>query len=77
MLGKVRDDLAYQKTETVLITNRRKKNTEKTEDGEYTIVSKVAVKYPGVMIDTEQNFGKQLEYAFQKAASTIVTLAKI
>lgn len=43
--------LSDEKEETVLRTNCREKNTTKVKIGRYTVVSKAATKYLGVMID--------------------------
>ena len=69
--------LADAKTEAVLITKRRKNNTVKVEVGGHTVVSKPAIKYLGVIIDTKLSFREHLEYACQKAASATTALAKM
>ena len=76
-LEMVQLDLAEQKTEAVLITNRRKRNTINIRVGGHVITSKPVIKYLGVMIDAKINFKGHLDYACEKAANTSVSLARM
>ena len=70
-------DLADEKTEAVLITNRRKNNTVTIRVGNREVVSKSVVKYLGVMIDAKLSFKGHLDYAREKAANASSSLARM
>ncbi|CAD7093684.1 unnamed protein product [Hermetia illucens] len=70
-------DLADEKTEAVLITNRRKNNTVTIQVGNREVVSKSVVKYLGVMIDAKLSFKGHLDYAREKAANASSSLARM
>ena len=70
-------ELADHKTEAVLISSRRKKESVNIKVGTADIRSKTSIKYLGVMIDERLNFKAHMEYACERAAAVNNTLSRI
>lgn len=68
---------AHQKTEIVIVTNRRQHVTTQIEIGGHTITSKRHLKYLGVMVDDRLSFSRHIDYVSGKAAKVQTTLARI
>lgn len=69
--------IAHQKTELVIISNRKKVQSAHVTFGEYTIASKREMKYLGVVIDDRLSFNSHVDYACEKTAKVINALSKI
>lgn len=76
-LTSVNLQLAEHKTEMVLISGRRKRESISIKVGAATITSTEAIKYLGVMIDDRLNFRKHMEYACRKASAVSNALARM
>ena len=59
--------LAEHKTEAVLISSRKQRETITLTVGGHEIVSKPAIKYLGIMIDARLTFKEHLEYVSNKS----------
>lgn len=70
-------DLTKQKTDVVLINNRRKRNTISIQVGRHISILKPLIKYLGVMIGTKINVESHLDYAYEKAAKASVSLVRM
>lgn len=69
--------LAEHKTEAILISSRKLKETITLTIGDQTITSKDEIKYLGVMIDRKLSFQPHLKYAGEKCVRTSRALARI
>lgn len=69
--------LAEHKTETVLITSRKKIEYMRIQVGEQSISSQNSLKYLGVVIDNRLNFKAHIEYVSKKAANIQAALSRI
>lgn len=71
--------MASQKTELVVVTNRRQSVTAHLELGSDTITSKRSIKYLelGVMIDDRLNFTSHVDYACERTAKVQTSLARL
>lgn len=70
-------EMAHQKTEMVMVTNRRQNVTAHLELGDDLITSKRSIKYLGVMIDDRLNFTSHVDYVCEKATRVQATLARL
>ena len=70
-------ELAEQKTEAVLITSRRKRETIKIQVGRYEVESKPSLKYLGVIIDARLNYAAHIEYVCQKASNVRIAIERM
>lgn len=68
--------LAEEKTEKVLITNRRKRNYARIRIGNYITTSKPAIKYLEVMADGKINLKEYIECTCEKSSTTSVALGR-
>lgn len=68
---------ATHKTETVLITSRKKVETVTIEVGEHQITSQPYIRYLGVMLDARLNFKEQVEHVSAKASAVRVSLSRL
>lgn len=69
--------LAHQKTEIMMISNRKEVQQGTITIGEVTIDSKRVVKHLGVMIDDRLNFNSHVDYTCEKATKAITALTRI
>ncbi|KRF97424.1 uncharacterized protein Dwil_GK28277, partial [Drosophila willistoni] len=69
--------IAHQKTELLLISNRKVVQKAEITVGEHTIASKRELKHLGVMIDDRLNFNCHVDYACEKAARAVTALSRI
>lgn len=69
--------LADHKTELVLISGRKKRETLSIQVGESSINSVQAIKYLGVMVDDRLKFKNHVEYACDKAAGVTNALSRL
>ena len=69
--------MAKHKTEAVLITSRKKRETIKLQVGVCEIESQPSIRYLGVMIDARLNFKHQVEHASSKASAVVGALSRI
>lgn len=76
-LESVNLSLADHKTESVLISGKRRIERLTLQVGNSTIVSSREIKYLGVMIDDRLNFRTHLEYACKKATGVSNALARL
>lgn len=70
-------ELAGHKTEAVLITSRKKRETTTLIIDGHEIQTQSAIRYLGVMIDTRLSFKTNIETACEKAARVHSALARI
>lgn len=70
-------NLADHKTESVLISSRKRRETIKLDIGTCCIETKPYLKYLGVMIDTRLSFFDHLKYISAKASKTCSALSRI
>lgn len=69
--------LAEHKTEAVLITSRKIRETITLSVGEHTITSQPYIRYLGVLIDARLSFKQHVEHASNKAANVAVALSRL
>lgn len=65
-------ELAEQKTEVVLTTSRRKRETIKIQDEGHKIESKPSLKYLGTL-----NYAAHIEYVCQKESNVKISIERI
>jgi hypothetical protein len=70
-------EVAHQKTEMVLASNRKQVCSAQIEFGNNVTKSKRSIKYLGVMIDDRLNFNSHVDYVCSKAAKAQNTIARI
>lgn len=70
-------ELAEHKTEAVLISSRKKRETVSFKVGNHVIKSKEAVKYLGIMLDDRLNFKSQIDYTCGKASRVYSALSNM
>jgi hypothetical protein len=68
---------AGHKTEAVLITGRKKRETITLRVGGNNIISKPHIRYLGVLLDARLSFKDHIAYASSKAATTNVALSRL
>lgn len=76
-LGTMGLSLADHKTEAVLISSRKIRETIRLKIGTCYVETKPCLKYLGVMIDTRLSFRDHLEYVRDKASRTCLALSRI
>lgn len=69
--------LADHKTEAVLISSRKRRETIRLNIGTCIIESRECLKYLGVIIDTRLSFREHLQYIGSKAARTCTALSRV
>lgn len=69
--------LAHQKTEVVLVSNRKSAQPAYIRAGSVTIESKRSIKYLGVMIDDKLLFTSHVDYACDKASKAVASLSRM
>lgn len=69
--------LAKEKTEIVLLTRRRIPTIVEMRVGEETVLTKKAVKYLGLHIDTKLTYWEQIRYATEKASKMTILLSRL
>ena len=69
--------IAHQKTEVVIISNRKATQQMEITVGECSITSQRSLKYLGVMIDDRLSFNYHFDYICKKAAKAITALTRI
>lgn len=69
--------LAAAKTDIVILTKRRIEKILPIMVGDERVLTKPAVKYLGVIIDSKLNFGEHIRRAAEKAASQTASLSRI
>jgi hypothetical protein len=70
-------ELAAHKTEAVLVSNRKKKESVTVKVGKHTIKSSEAIKYLGIMIDNRLNFRNHIDHVCKKAAKASIALSSM
>lgn len=70
-------DLAKHKTEALLVTGRKKRETITLMVGEHNIQSQPHIRYLGVTLDTRLNFKEHITLASRKAAAVNGALSRI
>lgn len=68
---------AHQKTELVIVTNRRQPITTQIDMGGHTITSKRHLKYLGVMVDDRLGYNRHIDYVSGKVAKVQTALSRI
>lgn len=76
-LGSMGLSLADHKTEAVLISSRKARETIRLNIGACCINTNAHLKYLGVMIDTRLSFNEHLRYIGAKASKTCLALSRI
>ena len=76
-LSKVGLQLAECKTEAVLTTSRKKRETITIQVGNAEIISKPCIKYLGIMVDARLSFKEHIEYVSDKAAIVNGALSRL
>lgn len=69
--------LADHKTEAVLFTSRKQRETITLDVGECTIISQPSIRYLGVLIDSRLSFKQHADHAASKARKVATTLARL
>jgi len=70
-------EVAVEKTEMVVLTNKRKRNELEIVIGESTLLSSASSRYLGVQVDKKMNFNQHSIEVTAKAAATIKKLSMI
>lgn len=70
-------ELAEHKTEAVLITSRKLKETITIRVGDQEITSQPSIRYLGVIIDDRLSFKQHIEYTSVKAAKINATISRL
>jgi hypothetical protein len=76
-MGRAKLQIAHHKTEVLLISNCKAVQKAEIIVGEAIVASKRVLKYLGVMIDDRLNFNSHVDYACEKAAKVINSVARI
>jgi len=69
--------MAHQKTEVVIVTNRRQPITTQICMGGHTITSKRHLKYLGVVVDDRLGFNRHIDYISKKAAKVQTAFSRL
>lgn len=69
--------LATEKTEIVLLTRRRIPTILEIQVGSETIITKEAVKYLGVRLDTKLTYWQHIKFASERAAKVTASLSRL
>lgn len=69
--------LAHQKTEVVMVCNRKSVQHAHVNAGDHLIESKRSIKYLGVMIDDRLTFTSHVNYACEKASRAVASLTRM
>lgn len=73
----VKLQIAHHKTEVLVVSNRKAVQRLEITIGEERISSQRALKHLGVMVDDRLNFNAHVDYACEKAAKAVNTVARI
>lgn len=65
--------LGEANTEAILITKRHMRNYDWIQIGRYLIISKLNIKYLGMILDARLNFKDYIQYTCKKAMKDIVS----
>lgn len=69
--------LTNQKTEVVLVSGRKARETTSITVGGREILSRPSLKYLGVMVDNRLRFKQHLDYIYGKPAGVVLALSRV